>query len=73
MDIYTHITEDTDGTLSKPLASYLNKDTISKNVYIKNSHLGIISKWAKALIQQGFNVLRNIQINSKCIEYIVIH
>lgn len=36
MDIYTHITEDTDGTLSKPLASYLNKDTISKNVYIKS-------------------------------------
>ncbi|MEB6549300.1 site-specific integrase [Heyndrickxia sporothermodurans] len=27
MDIYTHITEDTDGNLSKLLASYLNKET----------------------------------------------
>lgn len=27
MDIYTHITEDVDGSLSKLLASYLNKET----------------------------------------------
>lgn len=31
MDIYTHITEDTDGNLSKLLASYLNKDTVEND------------------------------------------
>lgn len=28
MDIYTHITEDADGSLSKLLVSYLNKETV---------------------------------------------